>query len=435
VTVFIFVVAGFTLLLMTPWATHMGLRGASFIDALFTAVSAVCVTGLTTVDTGLYWSPWGLAVICAAMKVGGLGIMTVASLLGLMVSRRVGLTQKMLTASETKTERLGEVGALLRVVIIASTALEVIIMLLLLPRFLVLHEHVGDAIGTSVFLGISAFNNGGIVPTHQGILPYANDPLILLPLILGVFVGSLGFPVILNIVSTHKKGRRPWLHWNLHSRLTITMCLLLVFAGFVAFLALEWTNADTFGPMGVGHKMLNALFSSVMTRSGGFSTVSIGAETEASWLVTNALMFVGGGSAGTGGGIKVTTLAVLLLAIRAEARGDHDVEAMGRRIPKDTIRLAIAVMMVGATIILVGTLIMLQIAQRPLDVVLFEVLSAFGTVGLSTGMTPALPTAGKLVLCMLMFVGRTGTITFAAALAQRDRRRVIRYPEERPIVG
>ncbi len=434
VTVFIGVCAVFTLLLLAPWATTSG-HSASFVDALFTAISAVCVTGLTVVDTGSYWSAWGLVVILVGIKVGGFGIMTLASILGLAVSRRIGLTQRMLTASETKTERLGEVGSLIRVVIITATSLELAIALMLFPRFLVLGESPGTAAWHSIFYGISSFNNAGFVPTPEGLLPYVGDWWLGLPIILGVFVGALGFPVILNIMGTRKRGRRAWRDWSLHTKLTLVTSAVLVLMGWVLMAALEWNNPDTFGGLAFGDKLIASLFAGTMPRSGGLTTVDVGAMNEGTWLVTDALMFVGGGSASTGGGIKVTTLAVMLLAILAEARGDKDIEAYGRRIPRDTLRVAIAVVFLGATTVLAGTLALLEITGLSLDQVLFEVISAFATCGLSTGITSGLEPSAKYVLCAMMFVGRTGTMTFAAALALRDRRRIIRFPEERPIIG
>ncbi|MBI9113921.1 TrkH family potassium uptake protein [Sanguibacter suaedae] len=428
--VFASVIALFTGLLSTPWATASGTR-APFVDALFTATSAVCVTGLVTVPTGTYWSGFGQVIILVAIKVGGLGVMTLASLLGMAVSRRIGLTQRLLTASETKTTRLGEVGSLVRVVIITSTALEVAIALLLFPRFLVLHEGPGEALWHSVFYAISAFNNAGFVPTAEGLMPHAGDWLLLMPIVVGVFVGALGFPVILNIARNRTRVSR----WSLHAKLTVVTSGILVVVGGVLFAVFEWANPDTIGPMSWSEKILSSIFMSVMPRSGGFSTVDVGEMRESSWLITDALMFVGGGSASTAGGIKVTTLAVMMIAIVAEARGDRDVEAFGRRIPRDTLRLAVAVSFVGATAVLSSSLLLLEITGWTLDVVLFEVISAFATVGLSTGVTPLLPDAGKYVLVALMFVGRTGTMTLAAALALRDRRRVIRLPEERPIIG
>lgn len=431
VTVFGGVVALFTVLLLPPFATSSG-RHASFVDALFTATSAVCVTGLVVVPTGTYWSTYGQVVILVAIKVGGLGIMTLASILGLAVSRRIGLTQRLLTASETKTQKLGEVGSLIRVVIITSTSLELAIALLLFPRFLVLEETIGEAAWHGLFYGISAFNNAGFVPTAEGLAPYTGDWMLCLPIIIGVFIGSLGFPVILNLISARKRGTRGW---SLHTKLTLTVSVALVVIATILFAIFEWNNDETLGAHPWPVKLLAALFTGVMPRSGGFSTIDTGSMHESSWLITDALMFVGGGSASTAGGIKVTTLAVMIIAIVAEARGDRDMDAFGRRIPRDTLRLAIAVTFIGASAVLLSSVALLEITGWSLDVILFETISAFATVGLSTGVTGSLPEAGKYMLVALMFIGRTGTMTFAAALALRDRRRVIRRPEERPIIG
>lgn len=428
--VFAGVIAVFTALLSTPMATATGER-APFVDALFTATSSVCVTGLVTVPTGVFWSGFGQAVIVLGIQVGGLGVMTLASILGMAVSRRIGLTQKLLTASETKTTRLGEVGSLVRVVIITSVTLEAVIATLLIPRFLALHESVGEAVWHSVFYSVSAFNNAGFIPTETGLMEHTGDWLLCLPIILGVFIGSLGFPVILNIA---RRRRRPST-WSLHAKLTLTTSVILVGIGSVLFAIFEWRNDATLGPLAWPSKILASLFAGVMPRSGGFSTVDVEGMRESTWLITDALMFVGGGSASTAGGIKVTTLAVMVLAIIGEARGDRDVEAFGRRIPRDTLRLAVAVSFIGASAILIASLALLEITGWTLDVILFESISAFATVGLTTGVTPDLPEAGKYVLIALMFIGRTGTMTLAAALALRDRRRVIRLPEERPIIG
>lgn len=428
--VFAAVVAVFIVLLSMPWATASGER-APFVDSVFTATSAVCVTGLVVVPTGTYWSMAGQVVILVAIKIGGLGVMTLASLLTLAVSRRIGLTGRLLVSSETKTTRLGEVGSLVRTVIVTSTLFEVVIAIVLVPRFAILGESWGEATWQGVFYAISAFNNAGFVPTAEGLNPFISDWWVLMPIMIGVFIGSLGFPVILNIMRNPRRPRR----WNLHSKLTLTTSAALVVAGAVLVAAFEWTNPDTFAPLGPAATALASLFAGIMPRSGGFSTVDVGQMHEGTWLLNDALMFVGGGSASTAGGIKVTTLAVMLLAIRAEARGDRDVEAFGRRISRDTLQVAIAVSLVSATLVLVSCLLLLAITGLTLDVILFEVISAFATVGLSTGITPGLPDAAKYVLSALMFIGRTGTMTLAAALALRNRRRVIRLPEERPIIG
>jgi len=433
-TVFAAVISVVWLLLLTPWATASG-RGASVVDALFTATSAVCVTGLVVQDTATYWSEFGHVVILVGIKVGGLGVMTLASLLGLAVSRRLGLTQKLLTASETKTERLGEVGALLRTIIVTATSIELCLSLLLFPRFLALGDHAGTAAWHALFYGISSFNNAGFVPTEHGLLPFASDWFVLVPIALGVFIGSLGFPVILNVLTNRRRHQ----HWiralSLHTKLTVTTSVALLVVGAVLIGAMEWNNPLTFGEQSPGTKVLSSVFASVMPRSAGFSSVPVHDMTPETWLLTDALMFVGGGSASTAGGIKVTTFAVMLLAILAEARGDTDTEVFGRRIPRDTLRLSIAVVFMGATAVLVSCLALLRLTDLQLSEALFEVISAYATAGLSTGVTATLPTAAKYLLCALMFVGRVGVISLLGALALRDRRRIVRFPEERPIIG
>jgi potassium uptake TrkH family protein len=429
-TVFALVILLFTALLSLPAATADGHR-AVLVDALFTATSAVCVTGLVVVDTATYWSEFGHAVILVAIKVGGLGILTLASLLGLVVSRRLGLTQRLLAASETRAMRLGEVGSLLRAVIVTSTTLEAAISVVLFPRFLREGEGVGKALWHAVFYGISAFNNAGFVIHPAGLLPWAQDWTITIPVAVGVFVGSLGFPVVLTLRRSWRTPR----DWPLHTKLTLSTTSALLLLSTVLIGWFEWGNPRTLGALDLPHRINAAVFAGVMPRSGGFSTVDVAQMNETTWLIQDLLMFIGGGSASTAGGIKVVTLAVLLLAALAEARGDPDVEAFGRRVPSATIRLAVTVLLAGLTLVALSTIGLLAITGQRLDQVLFEVISAFATCGLSTGITPDLPDAGKYLLSALMYAGRTGTMTLAAALALRERQRMYRLPEERPIVG
>jgi Trk-type K+ transport system membrane component len=327
---------------------------------------------------------------------------------------------------------------LLRAVLISSTAVELAIALVLLPSFLADGEGVGPALFHSLFYGISSFNNAGFSVHEGGAQQWAGQPFVLAPLAIGVFLGGLGFPVVLAIWHSRRRvdgvriGRRGW---NLHTRLTVVTTLVVLLVAVVGIGALEWRNPQTLGGLGLGDRLVNTVFTAVMPRSGGFASLSVSDMHESTWAFTDLLMFIGGGSASTAGGIKVTTLAVLVLATIAEARGDQDVEAFGRRIPPASLRLAVTVLLAGATLVLTATLALLTITGRSLDVVLFEVISAFGTCGLSTGLSDQLPVSGKYVITALMFAGRTGTMTLAAALALRDRRRVVRLPEERPIVG
>ncbi|MFD4009311.1 TrkH family potassium uptake protein [Brachybacterium paraconglomeratum] len=420
----------FTALLSLPIATRDG-QGTDLIDALFTAVSAICVTGLVTVDTGTHWSTFGLTVIMVAVKLGGLGLMTVASLLSISVMHRLGLAQRVITAQETRAERLAEVGGVLRVILITSTAFEIATFVALTPYMVITEHGVGESLFLGLFYAISAFNNAGFVPEAAGTAQYLGDPFFTIPIGLAVLVGSLGFPVILVVVRKLRTPRK----WSVHAKLTLTTTALLLVVGFGGYLTMEWSNPATLGSESVGTKVLAAGFAAIMPRSGGFATLDVGQLTTESRLLTDLLMFIGGGSGSTAGGIRVTTFALLMLSIWAEIRGNPDVEVFGRRIPHDTIRQAIGVLVMSAAIVFAATFLLLRMTPYSLDQVLFESLSAFGTVGLSTGITPSLPTEAKAVLALCMYVGRLGPMALGAALAVRSRVRMIQYPEERPIVG
>ena len=428
--VFTLLIGLFTALLMLPVSSADG-QGTTLIDALFTAVSAICVTGLVTVETGTHWSTFGLTVIMVAVKLGGLGLMTVASLLSLSVMHRLGLAQRVITAQETRAERLAEVGGVLRVILITSTAFEAATFVALTPYMVATEHRIGESLFLGLFYAISAFNNAGFVPEAAGTAQYLGDPFFTIPVGLAVLVGSLGFPVILVVVRKLRMPRK----WSVHAKLTLTTTALLFAVGFIGFLAMEWSNPATLGREGFGTKLLAAGFAAIMPRSGGFATLDVGQMTTESRLLTDVLMFIGGGSGSTAGGIRVTTFALLMLSIWAEIRGNPDVEVFGRRIPHDTIRQAIGVLVMSATIVFAATFVLLRMTPYSLDQVLFEALSAFGTVGLSTGITPLLPPEAKAVLALCMYVGRLGPMTLGAALAVRSRVRMIQYPQERPIVG
>lgn len=418
-----------TLLLSLPIATTTG-KPANLVDAVFTSTSAVCVTGLTVVNTASYWSLFGQIVIILGVHIGGLGVMTLASILALAVSRHIGLTQRMLAATE-KTASLGKVGGLIRTVIVTSLTCEFILFIALLPRFLTLNESISSAIWHALFQSISIFNNAGFINLPEGMEAHLGDWWMVSPIILGTFLGALGFPVMLDLKENWRSPHR----LTLHSKLTITtyMAVLVITAVVIAFS--EWNNQGTFAAMSTGDSLQTSILFGVNSRSSGISTIDVGQMTRGSWFLLDVLMFIGGGSASTAGGIKVSTLAVMILAIIAEARGDRDVEAFHRRIPPSVVRLSVAVTGLGAIIVVTAIFFLLSVTDYSMDVIGFEVISAFATVGLSTGITPDLPIIGKYSLVILMFAGRTGTMTVAAALALRERRRVIRMPEERPIIG
>lgn len=432
--VFVVAILIFTLLLALPISSTSHTY-TSLQDAMFTAVSAVCVTGLTVVSTATHWTFFGQLVILVAIFVGGLGILTLASVLSLAVTKRLGVRGKLLAQQSMNTAasgKLGEVGSLLRIVISTSVTIQAFLALWLTIRFWSIGEDLWQGLWHGVFYSISAYNNAGFTPHSDGLVPYETDPWLLTPLMLGVFLGSLGFPVMMVLIKHRFNGRA----WNLHTKLTILVSLILVVGGALAWGLSEWENRATIGSMSLWDKLLHSLFASVMTRSGGFNLVDQDQMHPATMVFTDALMFAGGGSASTAGGIKVTTIAVMFLAILAEARGTTQIQAFGRRIPESSMRVAIAVTAMGSSLVMAGTIALMAIdPEASLDHVVFESISAFATVGLSTGLSGELPPAGKYVLIALMFLGRVGTITFATALSLRHRRQLYTFPEERPIIG
>lgn len=431
---FVAVVALFAILLMLPASVRdpgSVPQTEHIANAVFVAVSAVCVTGLTPVATEIYWSDFGISVITAGIQVGGLGILTLASVLGMAVSRRLGVRQRLIAQQATSALNLGQVGSLLKTVVITIVTAEAILAVLFFPRFLIRGESIGDALWYSVFYSISAFNNAGFTIHPGGGAHFASDPWILSLLMLGVFVGALGFPVVLMIAMQWNHPKK----WDLHTKLTLTTTTAVLAIGLLFLLIFESANPATLGDKNAGHTFVEVLFMAVMPRSGGFSTMEIADMSQSSHLLMDLMMFIGGGSSSTAGGIKVTTVAVLVLAAYTEARGLQNVHVFGRRLTSSTIKLSISVLLTGAIIVFIGTLTMLQISAEPLDKVLFEVISAFGTVGLSSGVSSTVDEVGLYCLSVIMLIGRLGTITLAAALSMQDSVRLYRYPEERPVVG
>ncbi|MFT4148329.1 MAG: potassium transporter TrkG [Micrococcaceae bacterium] len=420
----------FTLLLMQPWASH-GNGHVPFHHALFVATSATTVTGLTSVDTAKVWTAEGQAVIMAAIQTGGLGIMTIAALLLLFVSKGLGVGGKVMAMNATAANHLGDVGHLLRLIITRALAIEAIIAVLLFPRFLMRGLSFQDSLWKSIFYSISAFNNAGFCIDEGGLDLYTNDYWICTVIMAAVFVGSLGFPVFM-VIRIH---RFRWKEWNLHAKLTMVTTVALVIVGTILYYFFEGRNTMTFGNMAWPERLFNALFASVNTRSGGFNLVDIDSMRESSHVVSDMLMFIGGGSSSTAGGIKVTTFAVLMLAVVAEAKGNDDIQAFKRRIPETVLRQAISVLVLGATLVAVSVAWISLVTAISLDRVLFEVISAFGTCGLTVGVSAELPPEGLYILSALMFAGRVGSVTLAAALALRQSKQFYRNAEERPAIG
>ena len=418
-------------LLMLPVASA-GAGGAPLTAALFTATSAVCVTGLAVVDTAGYWSGFGEAVILLLIQVGGFGIMTLASLLVVLVSRRMGLRSRLTAATETKSVGIGDVRAVIMGVLKVTVLFESLTAIALTSRFALGYDQsLWRAAYNGVFHAVSAFNNAGFALWPDSLVGFADDPFVCVPIAFAVIAGGLGFPVLLEL----RRSLRSPDQWSLHTKLTLTMTAVLLLTGSAFVTATEWSNPATLGALDAPGRVLAGFFQAVMPRTAGFNSVDMADLQDSTVLGTMILMFIGGGSASTAGGIKVTTFVVLLLVIWAEVRGEPTVNGFDRRISDRIQRQALTVALLGLALVVTGTLVVTQLTTAPLMDVFFEVTSAFATVGLSTGITADLPTAAQLVLAVLMFIGRLGPITFASAIALKERQRLYRHPEGRPIIG
>ncbi|MDQ7903458.1 potassium transporter TrkG [Phytohabitans sp. ZYX-F-186] len=430
---FLGVIAIGTVLLLLPVSTR-GPGSASFMTALFTAASAICTTGLSPVDAATYWSDFGHVMIALLTQVGGYGIATMATLLGLLVSQRLGLRSRLMARAETSSGlALGEVRTVLVLAAVVMLASEAVIATIVAGRLWLAYDMpLGSAIWEGVFNAIQAFNNSGFSLRSDGLFGFVGDWWICVPLALGVIIGGLGVPVLYELFH---ELRRPSA-WSTHTRLTVWGSLVLLAAGFATVLVFEWTNPGTLGPLSVTQKILAAFVQGTIPRSGGFNTVDYGAMDADTTTLITGLMFIGGGSASTAGGVKVTTFFLLAYVIWTEVRGERDVVVGRRRIAEATQRQATSVALLGVATVAAGTSGLLALSEGvSMDRALFEVTSAFSTAGITVGLTPELSRPGQLVLIVLMFIGRVGPIAVAAALALNTRHRLYRYPEERPIVG
>ncbi|MFB4274311.1 TrkH family potassium uptake protein [Nonomuraea sp. MTCD27] len=432
------VVAGFgvaiaigTALLMLPVATTSG-EPADWVAALFTATSAVCVTGLAVVDTESHWTVFGELVIAGLVQVGGLGIMTLATLFTLLVSGRLGLRARIVAQAETKTLSMSDVRKVVLKVVLFSLLCEAVAAAVLTGRFLIGYgESFGRAVYLGVFHAVTSFNNAGFALWPDNLMRFVADPWICLTIAFACILGGLGFPVVFELARSWRHPRR----WTVLTRITVGVTLALLALGTLVFLVTEWRNPRTLGALDDPAKVLAAFFTATMPRSAGFNALDISQMYPSSWLTTDLLMFIGGGSAGTAGGIKVTTIGLLAFVVWAEMRGEGRVNIGHRSLPDTTQRQAVTITALGVALVGVATYALLALTPHGLDEVLFEVISAFGTAGLSTGITASVGTAGHLLLIVLMFVGRIGPLTLGSALALNRRARHYELPEERVIVG
>lgn len=429
-------------LLSLPFASADG-TATPPMDALFTATSATTLTGLVTVDTGSHWSLAGQVIVIALIQVGGLGIMSITSLTGMLLTGRVKLRARYSTAAEGRPILEGGVRRTLVATLLLTLAFEALVAVILAVRFATTYDMTPlRAAWEGVFHAISAFNNAGFGLRSDNLISYNTDGWILLPLAGALMIGGLGYPVLSELVRRGRERVRGRMkgtpvssrRLSITTRMTLKGTTFLVVSAMLLIALLEWRGFLAGMPLRT--KWLNAFFSGVTPRTAGFNSIDYADAHPITLMVTDIYMFIGGGSAGTAGGIKVTTAMVLLAAMAAEFRGRSATTVGHRTVPKSVVRQAMTVAAAGIGAVTAGVAT-LRICdpQFTADQVNFEVISAFATTGLSTGITADLSTPSQLALCLLMYLGRVGPFTLVAALALRNVSRRFDYPTERPFIG
>lgn len=444
VLAFVGVVAVGTALLMMPFSTASG-EATGFADALFTAASAVTVTGLTSVDTALHWNFYGDVVIASLIQIGGFGIVGFATLLGYLIDGRISLSSRISTSKESAVTGGSDVKKLITSILKMMLFFEALLFVFLFYRFFTEYGYdFQDAVGHGAFHAISAFNNAGFALYSDSLMSFARDGWIIIPIFLGAFMGSLGFPVLSEGWDRLKNNTKKFLgrkydfmpvQWSLNSRIILWASLVLVVGGTAYVAILEWNNPRTLGPLDPITKIFDAIFAAIMPRTAGFNAQDITAMHPSTWLGMDFLMFIGGGSASTAGGIKIGTAVVLAYIVFTEIRGETAVNIGNRRLPRSIQRQALTIVGLTASVSAFSIVIMRLTTDFPLDNIIFDVLSAVCTVGLSTGVTMDMHDPGKVMFAILMFIGRVGPVSMATALALRKAKRHFEYPKESPLIG
>lgn len=419
-------------LLTLPIATVDG-QGLRFLNAYFTSTSAVCVTGLVVVDTGTTFTVFGQVVILTLIQIGGLGFMTFATLFAIILGRRVTLRERLLLQEALNQVSLEGVVRLAKYVIQVTLFIEAIGAVILAIRWS-FDMSWGKALYFGIFHAVSAFNNAGfdLFGGFNSLTRYVGDPVVNLTIMLLIIIGGLGFTVLSDLYS--HKGKK----MMLHTKMVLSVTGVLILAGALLVFVLEFTNPKTLGSLDPMAKILASFFQSVTPRTAGYNTLNIGDLRSTTLLIMIVLMFIGASPGSTGGGIKTTTFASVALYVRCVFKGENSVTFKERSIPKDVIQKAVAVIFLAMILVLTVTGILTITEKTDFLTLLFEVTSAFGTVGLTMGLTPQLSAIGKIAIIFTMFSGRVGPLTLVFALSQRRnglQQNHIKYPDEKIIIG
>lgn len=420
------------LLLMLPIASVDG-ESMGLLNALFESTSAVCVTGLVVVDTGTQLTLFGQIVIISLIQIGGLGFMTTATLLFLLLGKRITLKERLVMQEALNQFTLEGVVRLTKNIIYVTILIEGIGALLLSLRFI---PTFGWAKGIyySVFHAISAFCNAGfdLMGNYRSLTGFVDDPIVNLTIGGLIIFGGLGFSVILDIFHTDSYKR-----WSLHSKLVVAMTISLLVIGMLFFFVVEYKNPETLGSLDGSGKIFASFFQSVTSRTAGFNTIDQAALRDTSKLMTILLMFIGASPASTGGGIKTVTAVVIFLMTVSVIKGKEDIEVSKKRIPRDIVDRALAIALINLSILITGTMILSITESHSFIDMMFQIGSALGTVGLASFENSTLHGISKVVIMIIMFIGRVGSLTLTTAIAKRQSRALegIKYPEERVMVG
>lgn len=434
---FLAVIAIGTLLLMLPISTSSG-EWNDPIVALFTSTSAVCVTGHIVVNTATYFSTWGHIFIVALVQIGGLGYMTATTFLLLLLGRQFGLRDKVAIQQALDRTELHGAANIIRSIIAATIIFELTGLFVMLLAFAPEYG-LGYGLWLSAFHSVSAFNNAGFSLFADNLVGYQSSVIVNLAITGLIIFGGIGYEVIFEMYLwlrdrwRHKKER---MVLSLNFKVAISTTLILLFGGTLAIYLTEVRNPDTLASMPFGTQILAAWFQSVTARTAGFNTIDNGVMTNAGLFITIALMFIGGSPGGTAGGVKTTTMRVLANCTKAILQGKEEVNIYERQIPFSLILKAIGVVMGSLALVLIMTTL-ISIADPAVDFIriFFEVMSGFGTVGLSTGITADLTPFSKLVLVATMYIGRVGVLLLMGAILGDPKPTAIRYPEENLLVG
>lgn len=428
---FIILITAGTFLLNLPISSTSG--KISFIDALFMATSATCVTGLAVIDTGTQLTTFGQVVLLILFQFGGLGFVTMATLITLVLNKRISLKERILMQESMNQNSMQGIVQLIRRVLIFSLIIQLTGALVFTGRFM-LDMPIGKAAYFGVFHSISIFNNAGfdlfgdIHEPFTGLTRFVNDPVINITSMVLIFLGGIGFIVLSDLVDFPKRRRL-----TLHSKVVLWTSLILVVIGALLFFLLEFNS--TLKPLSWGNKVMATLFQAITPRSGGVTTIDVSLLRESTLFLMILLMFIGAAPGSTGGGIKITTFAILATAVYARLRGKEEVVMFRHRIAKDNVYRAVTMTLMSLMLLVIATMLLSVTEHADFLAVLFEAVSAFGTSGLSTGLTPELTTAGKVLVIILMFMGRTGPLTLAYALKRKSSKELYRYPEGKITIG